>query len=172
MDRSSKTRKSPRIWNLAYDEQGLEGGGAGSTRVATLLPIMRYMMIIVLLSIAGMIAMSRLGFDIGFADRLDPHIAKIDLYQTSGHWGTYRDNMYAPIEVDGEEFILKPMNCPHHIEIYKSEMRSYKDLPLRLAEFGQVYRYEQSGNLSGLTRVRGFTVDDSTFVHITHDCRG
>jgi threonyl-tRNA synthetase len=97
----------------------------------------------------------------GYSPVVTPHIAKIDLYKTSGHWDTYRDHMYAPIEVEGEEFILKPMNCPHHIEIYKSEMRSYRDLPLRLAEFGQVYRYEDSGNLTGMTRVRGFTVDDS-----------
>ena len=99
--------------------------------------------------------------DRGYSPVVTPHIAKIELYETSGHWYTYRDNMYAPIDVDGEKFILKPMNCPHHIHIYKSEPHSYRDLPLRLAEFGTVYRYENSGNLNGLTRVRGFTVDDS-----------
>ncbi|MBL8165600.1 MAG: threonine--tRNA ligase, partial [Anaerolineae bacterium] len=88
-------------------------------------------------------------------------IAKLDLYKTSGHYPYYKDSQYAPIQVDEEEFLLKPMNCPHHIMIYKSELRSYRDLPLRLAEFGTVYRYEQSGELNGLTRVRGFTVDDA-----------
>src|SRR5690606_28742989 len=90
-----------------------------------------------------------------------PHIAKLDLYKTSGHYPYYKDSQYDPIDVDGEQFMLKPMNCPHHIQIYKSEMRSYRDLPIRYAEFGTVYRYEQSGELSGLTRVRGFTVDDA-----------
>jgi threonyl-tRNA synthetase len=92
---------------------------------------------------------------------ITPHIGKLDLYITSGHYPYYKDSQYAPIDVDGDKFLLKPMNCPHHIEIYKSEARSYRDLPLRLAEFGTVYRYEQSGELTGLTRVRGFTVDDS-----------
>jgi threonyl-tRNA synthetase len=97
----------------------------------------------------------------GYLPVVTPHIAKIDLYKTSGHYPYYKDSQYAPIQVDEEEFLLKPMNCPHHIMIYKSEMRSYRDLPLRLAEFGTVYRYEQSGELNGLTRVRGFTVDDA-----------
>lgn len=97
----------------------------------------------------------------GYLPVITPHIAKIDLYKTSGHYPYYKDSQYTPIDVDGELFILKPMNCPHHIEIYKSEPRSYRDLPVRLAEFGTVYRYEQSGELTGLTRVRGFTVDDS-----------
>ena len=97
----------------------------------------------------------------GYQPVITPHIAKLDLYKTSGHYPYYKDSQYAPIDVDGEVFLLKPMNCPHHIEIYKSKMRSYRDLPLRLAEFGTVYRYEQSGELNGLTRVRGFTVDDS-----------
>jgi threonyl-tRNA synthetase len=83
------------------------------------------------------------------------------LYIKSGHYPYYKDSQYTPIDVDDEKFMLKPMNCPHHIEIYKSEPHSYRDLPLRLAEFGTVYRYEQSGELNGLTRVRGFTVDDS-----------
>jgi threonyl-tRNA synthetase len=97
----------------------------------------------------------------GYLPVITPHIAKIDLYITSGHYPYYKESQYTPIDVDGEKFLLKPMNCPHHIEIYKSEPRSYRDLPLRLAEFGTVYRYEQSGELTGLTRVRGFTVDDS-----------
>jgi threonyl-tRNA synthetase len=90
-----------------------------------------------------------------------PHIGKLDLYRTSGHYPYYKESQYTPIQVDDEEFLLKPMNCPHHIMIYKSEMRSYRDLPIRYAEFGTVYRYEKSGELTGLTRVRGFTVDDS-----------
>ncbi len=97
----------------------------------------------------------------GYLPVITPHIGKLDLYITSGHYPYYKDSQYTPIEVDDEKFMLKPMNCPHHIEIYKSEPRSYRDLPLRLAEFGTVYRYEQSGELTGLTRVRGFTVDDS-----------
>ncbi|HRE48072.1 MAG TPA: threonine--tRNA ligase [Aggregatilineales bacterium] len=97
----------------------------------------------------------------GYLPVVTPHIGKIDLYKTSGHYVTYRDSMYKPIDVDGEEFMLKPMNCPHHIEIFKSEPRSFRDLPIRYAEFGAVYRYEQSGELTGLTRVRGFTVDDA-----------
>jgi threonyl-tRNA synthetase len=97
----------------------------------------------------------------GYLPVITPHIAKIDLYITSGHYPYYKDSQYTPIDVDGEKFLLRPMNCPHHIEIYKSEARSYRDLPYRLAEFGTVYRYEQSGELTGLTRVRGFTVDDS-----------
>jgi threonyl-tRNA synthetase len=99
--------------------------------------------------------------DRGYLPVLTPHIAKLDLFITSGHYPYYKDSQYTPIDVDDEKFLLKPMNCPHHIEIYRSEPRSYRDLPLRLAEFGTVYRYEQSGELTGLTRVRGFTVDDS-----------
>jgi threonyl-tRNA synthetase len=90
-----------------------------------------------------------------------PHIAHIDLYQTSGHWQHYKDNIYPPIDIEKQKYILKPMNCPHHIEIYKTKQYSYKDLPVRLAEFGTVYRREKSGELAGLTRVRGFTVDDA-----------
>jgi threonyl-tRNA synthetase len=97
----------------------------------------------------------------GYLPVLTPHIAKIDLYIKSGHYPYYKDSQYTPIDIDGEEFLLRPMNCPHHIEIYKSAPKSYRDLPYRLAEFGTVYRYEQSGELNGLTRVRGFTVDDS-----------
>lgn len=97
----------------------------------------------------------------GYLPVITPHIGKLDLYITSGHYPYYKESQYTPIDVDDEQFLLKPMNCPHHIEIYKCTPRSYRDLPLRLAEFGTVYRYEQSGELNGLTRVRGFTVDDS-----------
>ena len=97
----------------------------------------------------------------GYLPVVTPHIAKVDLYVKSGHFPYFSDSQYAPIDVDGDLFLLRPMNCPHHIEIYRSQPRSYRDLPYRLAEFGTVYRYEQSGELSGLTRVRGFTIDDS-----------
>ena len=97
----------------------------------------------------------------GYQPVITPHIARLDLYITSGHYPYYKDSQYTPMDVDDEKFLLKPMNCPHHIEIYKSKPRSYRDFPLRLAEFGTVYRYEKSGELNGLTRVRGFTVDDS-----------
>jgi threonyl-tRNA synthetase len=92
-----------------------------------------------------------------------PHIGRKKLYEISGHWETYHDSIFPLMqgEDEFEQFVLKPMNCPHHIQVYKNEMRSYRDLPLRLAEFGSVYRYEQSGELNGLTRVRSFTVDDS-----------
>ena len=99
--------------------------------------------------------------DNGYLPVVTPHIGNLNLYRTSGHYPYYKDSQYAPIQVDEEEYLLKPMNCPHHIMIYKSEMRSYRDLPQRYAEFGTVYRYEQSGELHGLTRVRGFTVDDA-----------
>jgi threonyl-tRNA synthetase len=97
----------------------------------------------------------------GYQPVITPHIGNLELYKTSGHYPYYKDSQYTPIEVDDEQFMLKPMNCPHHIEIYRSKPRSYRDLPVRLAEFGTVYRYEKSGELNGLTRVRGFTVDDS-----------
>lgn len=97
----------------------------------------------------------------GYEPVITPHIGKIGLYETSGHYPYYADSQYTPIDVDDEKFMLKPMNCPHHIEIYKSEKRSYRDLPIRYAEFGTVYRYEKAGQLNGLTRVRGFTVDDA-----------
>lgn len=90
-----------------------------------------------------------------------PHIARIDLWKTSGHWDFYQDNMYKPIEVEDQEFMLKPMNCPFHILIYKTAKRSYRELPLRYGEMGTVYRYERSGVLHGLMRVRGFTQDDA-----------
>jgi threonyl-tRNA synthetase len=90
-----------------------------------------------------------------------PHIGKLDLWKTSGHWDFYRDNMYDPINVEGQEYVIKPMNCIGHILIYKTSQRSYRELPLRYAELGTVYRYERSGVLHGLSRVRGFTQDDA-----------
>jgi threonyl-tRNA synthetase len=103
----------------------------------------------------------------GYQQVVTPHIARVDLFKTSGHWQKYKEDMF-PLMAEDEEaaaqeqgFVMKPMNCPFHIQIYKSELRSYRDLPMRLAEFGTVYRYEKSGELGGLTRVRGFTVDDS-----------
>jgi threonyl-tRNA synthetase len=99
--------------------------------------------------------------DAGYLPVTTPHIGNLDLYKTSGHYPYYKDSQYAPIDVDGELYLLKPMNCPHHIMIYRSQMHSFRDLPLRYAEFGTVYRYEKSGQLHGLTRVRGFTVDDA-----------
>lgn len=94
---------------------------------------------------------------------MTPHIGKKELYVTSGHYEKYGADSFQPINTpkDGEEFLLKPMNCPHHCEIYGHRPRSYKELPVRFAEFGTVYRYEQSGELHGLTRVRGFTQDDA-----------
>ncbi|MGK7949020.1 MAG: threonine--tRNA ligase [Xenococcaceae cyanobacterium] len=103
----------------------------------------------------------------GYLPVVTPHIARVSLFKTSGHWQNYKDDMFPMMAEDEvaaaaeQGFVLKPMNCPFHIQIYKSELRSYRDLPMRLAEFGTVYRYEQSGELGGLTRVRGFTVDDS-----------
>ena len=99
----------------------------------------------------------------GYQQVITPHIGNKDLYVTSGHYAKYGKDSFQPIHTpqEGEEFLLKPMNCPHHCEIYRTKPRSYKDLPLRFAEFGTVYRYEQSGELHGLTRVRGFTQDDA-----------
>jgi threonyl-tRNA synthetase len=90
-----------------------------------------------------------------------PHIARLDLWKTSGHWDYYRENMFTPIEIEDQPFVIKPMNCPGHVLIYKSRLHSYRDLPVRLAEFGTVYRYERSGVMHGLLRVRGFTQDDA-----------
>ncbi len=99
----------------------------------------------------------------GYQAVITPHIGSKELYVTSGHYAKYGEDSFQPIKTpnENEEFLLKPMNCPHHCEIYKSEPRSYRDLPIRFAEFGTVYRYEQSGELHGLTRVRGFTQDDA-----------
>jgi threonyl-tRNA synthetase len=103
----------------------------------------------------------------GYLPVVTPHIGRVDLFKISGHWQKYQQDMFPMMAEDQEAlsqeqgFVLKPMNCPFHIQIYQSQLRSYRDLPMRLAEFGTVYRYEQSGELGGLTRVRGFTVDDS-----------
>ncbi len=103
----------------------------------------------------------------GYLPVVTPHIARVDLFKTSGHWQKYSEDMFPMMAESNEDrlkeqgFVMKPMNCPFHIQLYKDDLRSYKELPMRLAEFGTVYRYEQSGELGGLTRVRGFTVDDS-----------
>jgi threonyl-tRNA synthetase len=99
----------------------------------------------------------RQGYDLVYT----PHVARVDLWKTSGHWGYYRENMFTPMQLEDAEYQLKPMNCPFHILIYKDQRRSYRDLPMRLAEFGTVYRYERSGVMHGLLRVRGFTQDDA-----------
>jgi threonyl-tRNA synthetase len=97
------------------------------------------------------------GYDVIYT----PHIAKVNLWKTSGHWDFYRENLYSPMDIEGQEYIIKPMNCLGHILIYKTQLRSYRNLPLRFAELGTVYRYERSGVLHGLARVRGFTQDDA-----------
>ncbi len=99
----------------------------------------------------------RRGYDIVYT----PHIAKVDLWKTSGHWEFYRDYLYSPMDIEGQEYIIKPMNCLGHILIYKTNQHSYRELPVRMAELGTVYRYERSGVLHGLSRVRGFTQDDA-----------
>ena len=103
----------------------------------------------------------------GYQEVITPHIGNLELYKISGHYPYYADSQYNPIVVDNEEYLLKPMNCPHHHRIYANSMHSYRDLPVRLAEFGSVYRYEQSGELNGLSRVRGFTQDDA-HIYCTH----
>ena len=97
----------------------------------------------------------------GYQPVITPHIGNLNLYRTSGHYPYYKESQFPPIQIEDEQYLLKPMNCPHHHQIYLARPRSYRELPLRLAEFGTVYRYEQSGELNGLTRVRSFTVDDS-----------
>lgn len=98
----------------------------------------------------------------GYLHVYTPALAKLDLYKTSGHWEHYHDSMYPPMEFEsGEELVLRPMNCPHHIQVYKQKTRSYRDLPLRIAELGTMYRYERSGELSGLSRVRAMTLNDA-----------
>ncbi len=105
----------------------------------------------------------------GYLPVITPHIGNLELYKTSGHYPYYKESQFAPITMEnGEQFLLKPMNCPHHHQIYMAKPRSYRDLPLRLAEFGTVYRYEQSGEMNGLTRVRGFTQDDA-HIYCAHD---
>ena len=107
--------------------------------------------------------LKRIQKEYGYEQVISPHIGQKELYVTSGHYAKYGKDSFQPINTpaEGEEFLLKPMNCPHHCEIYKSKQYSYRDLPVRFAEFGTVYRYEQSGELHGLTRVRGFTQDDA-----------
>ncbi len=107
--------------------------------------------------------MRKAQLEAGYEPVITPHIGSKSLYVTSGHYEKYGEDSFQPIKTpsEDEEFLLKPMNCPHHCEIYKSQPRSYRDLPVRFAEFGTVYRYEQSGELHGLTRVRGFTQDDA-----------
>ncbi len=100
----------------------------------------------------------------GYEVLYTPHIGRETLWETSGHLGFYKDSMYSPMEIDGQNYYLKPMNCPFHIQIYKSRVHSYRDLPLRWAELGTVYRYERSGTLHGLLRVRGFTQDDAHII--------
>ena len=99
----------------------------------------------------------------GYEPVITPHIGRLELYRTSGHYPYYKESQFPPIRMGDEDadYLLKPMNCPHHTQIYDNDLHSYRDLPVRLAEFGQVYRYEKSGELGGLTRVRGFTVDDA-----------
>jgi len=97
----------------------------------------------------------------GYSYVYTPHIGKIDLWKKSKHWEFYRDSMYSPMKIDTVEYLIKPMNCPFHIQIYQSALRSYRELPIRYCELGTVYRYERAGTLHGLTRVRGFTQDDS-----------
>jgi len=104
----------------------------------------------------------------GYVEVITPHIGNLDMYRTSGHYPYYSESQFAPMKVEDEEYLLKPMNCPHHHQIYSNQPRSYRDLPLRLAEFGSVYRFEQSGELNGLSRVRGFTQDDA-HIYCTHD---
>jgi threonyl-tRNA synthetase len=100
-------------------------------------------------------------FKNGYEMVYSPHAAKVDMWKTSGHMDFYKDNIFSPMDIEGKEYVMKPMNCPFHIQIYKSRLRSYRDLPVRFAELGTVYRYERSGVLHGLLRVRGFTQDDA-----------
>jgi threonyl-tRNA synthetase len=99
----------------------------------------------------------RRGYDLVYT----PHVGRIQLWETSGHLGWYKDNMFAAMEMDGQDYMVKPMNCPFHIQVYQSKLRSYRDLPIRFFEFGTVYRYERGGTLHGLLRVRGLTQDDA-----------
>jgi len=97
----------------------------------------------------------------GYEIVYSPHIAKLDMWKKSGHWELYQEHLYSPMDVEGQQYLIKPMNCPAHILMYKTKLRSYRELPIRWAELGTVYRYERSGVLHGLTRVRGFTQDDA-----------
>lgn len=100
----------------------------------------------------------------GYQWLFTPHIGNLKLWKKSGHWSFYKESLYSPIDIDGEKFLLKPMNCPFHAKVYNSKIRSYKELPIKFAELGTVYRYERSGTLHGLTRVRGFTQDDAHLI--------
>jgi len=100
----------------------------------------------------------------GYQWLVTPHIGRLALWKKSGHWELYRENIYSPIEIEKDQYLLKPMNCPFHVKVYNSKIRSYKELPLKFAELGTVYRYEKSGVLHGLTRVRGFTQDDAHII--------
>jgi len=100
----------------------------------------------------------------GYKHVITPDVAKLGLYEKSGHYPYYKDTMYAPIDIDGEEFMLRPMTCPHHFELYSSKPHSYRELPMRIAELAKLYRYEASGNLSGLVRVRSFCLADSHII--------
>jgi threonyl-tRNA synthetase len=105
----------------------------------------------------------------GYVHVKTPDIAKLDLYKKSGHYPHYKDSMYAPIVIDDEEFMLRPMTCPHHFELFLSRPRSYRELPMRIAELAQLYRYEQSGELMGLQRVRTFCLADAHIVCATEE---
>ena len=98
---------------------------------------------------------------LGYNHVYTPCVGTVDLYKTSGHWDHYKENMFPSMKVDEEEFVLRPMNCPHHMEIYKQELHSYRELPIRIAELGMMHRYEKSGGLSGLQRVREMTLNDA-----------
>ena len=98
---------------------------------------------------------------LGYQHVYTPVLANVELYKTSGHWGHYQEDMFPPMELDNEELVLRPMNCPHHMMVYKSDMRSYRDLPIRIAELGTMHRYEMSGALTGLHRVRAMTLNDA-----------
>src|SRR3990167_11520461 len=100
-----------------------------------------------------------------------PDIARLELYQKSGHYPHYRDSMYAPLDIDGEKFMLRPMTCPHHFQLYLSRPRSYRELPMRIAELAQLYRYEQSGELMGLQRVRTFCLADAHIICVLQERR-
>ncbi len=114
----------------------------------------------------------KLEIENGFQQVTTPHISRSEMYKKTGHWQHYREMMYAPFGIDGEEYVLKPMNCPHHYMIYASRPRSYKDLPMRIAEPGTCYRFEKSGELSGLLRVRALTIDDSHILMIEEQIEG
>src|SRR3989338_9608675 len=108
----------------------------------------------------------------GYKHVITPDIAKLGLYEKSGHYPYYKETMYAPIVIDDEEFMLRPMTCPHHFELYLSKPHSYRELPIRIAELGKLYRYEASGNLAGLVRVRSFCLADAHIICATNEQAG